>query len=260
MKKVLKISGWVLFIGLIGVILGFAKSRHAQIPCAIPEIVIHDNSGFDFVSDEMILERLRNIGYNFSGDHLCELDLLRIENEISQIAGVQRVEAFVYLNGELVIDVRQRRPIVRIVNESGTSFYIDDAGNSMPLSDHCHAKVPVITGCLNEPTGINAIEAEQVDSNSQLTMLDEIFRMADCVDQNEFWKNQIVQIYVNCEREFELIPRVGDQRILFGPAEQVKDKFRKLEIFYKEGIAPEQLNQYDTLTVKYKGQIVCSKK
>jgi cell division protein FtsQ len=260
MKKLVKIGGWIVFVAAIGVVLGFAKSRHKEIPCDVPSVVIHHDSGFDFVTEEMVLERLRNIGYNFTGEHLCEVDLPRIEQEIVKIAGVDRVESFVYLNGDLVIDVKQRRPIVRLINDSGTSFYVDDEGNSMPLSDQCHAKVPVITGCFNEPTNINAIEAESLDSNSQITLLDEMFRVASCIDENDFWKNQIVQIYVNCDKEFELIPRVGNQRILFGPARKVKDKFKKLEIFYKNGIRPEQLNLYDTLTVKYKGQIVCSKK
>lgn len=258
MNKLLKIGIWVLFVASTFVVLGFAKSRHSKIPCETPKIIIHHDTGFDFLSSEMVLEQLRDIGYNFQSNQLCEVDLRSIEEKIVKVPGVAKVESYVFLNGELVIDITQRRPIVRIINASGTSFYIDDSGNSMPLSMYCFAKVPVITGDFEEPVNCNV---QQFDRHRKKeSLLDEIYAVASCIDRNEFWQNQLVQLYINRNHELEMIPRVGDQRILFGEMKNINDKFNKLEIFYKKGIKAERLNLYDTLSIKYKDQIVCSKK
>ena len=60
-----------------------------------------------------------------------------------------------------------------------------------------------------------------------------------------------------------LVPRVGEQKIIFGSAlsnEEVKVKFRKLADFYKEGIPYEGWSTYDCFNLKYENQVVCSKK
>ena len=259
MKKFLKIGAWVLFVAGIGTVLGFAKSEHEKIPCELPQISINHDTGHDFVSDEMVLDRLNNIGYNFQGDQLCEVDLFRVETELMKISGVEHVEAYVFVNGGLQIDVKQRRPILRVINSTGMSFYIDANGNSMPISQHYSAKVPVVTGKFDEPMNLNMSDILNNDSIKEVSLLDDMFQLAKAIDANSFWQNQIVQIYVNETKEFELIPRVGRQRIMFGTAESTEGKFKKLEIFYKKGIKADRLNLYDTLSVKYKGQIVCSK-
>jgi len=259
MKKFWKKGIWLLFVAGICTVLGFAKSEHKRIPCELPLISINHDTGHDFVTDEMVLEKLRNIGYSFQGDQICEVDLFRIESEIKKISGVARVEAYTYIDGGLQIDVVQRRPILRVINYSGTSFYLDEKGLTMPISDHYSAKVPVVSGNFNEPLNANVNEIAKVDSIADKTLLDDMFIIASTIDTSDFWKNQIVQIHVNRNKEFEMIPRVGSQRIMFGSAEAAEGKFKKLEIFYKKGIDADRLNLYDTLSVEYKGQIVCSK-
>jgi cell division protein FtsQ len=259
MRKFWKKGVWLLFVAGIGTVLGFAKSEHKQIPCEIPSIIINQDTGHDFVTNEMVLEKLNNIGYSFQGNQLCEVDLHRVESEIMKISGVAHVEAYTYVNGGLQIDVVQRRPILRVINYSGSSFYIDEKGLTMPISDHYSAKVPVVSGNFNEPLNANINEIAKVDSLADKTLLDDMFIIASTIDTSDFWKNQIVQIHVNRKKEFEMIPRVGNQRILFGSSESAEGKFKKLEIFYKKGIDAERLNLYDTLSVEYKGQIVCSK-
>ncbi len=257
-RKALKASVWLLFVVGIIAVLGFAQSKHRQIPCESPQIYINQDTGHDFVTDQMVLERLRNVGYAFQGDQLCEVDLALVEQEVRKIPGVEQVDAYTYVNGNLQIDVQQRRPILRVINASGMSFYLDDKGYSMPISRRYAAKVPVVTGQFEEPLNLNAVDALESDSIGEISLLDEMFMLAKQIDENRFWQSQIVQIYVNQDQEFELIPRVGDQRIMFGNAESIEGKFQKLELFYKKGYA-DRLNQYDTLSVMYKGQIVCSK-
>jgi len=79
------------------------------------------------------------------------------------------------------------------------------------------------------------------------------------INKSEFWKAQIEQVYVNSDREFELVPKVGNHTILFGDTTQTEGKFKKLEVFYREGLNTDGWNDYKTINVKFKNQIICKR-
>jgi len=64
---------------------------------------------------------------------------------------------------------------------------------------------------------------------------------------------------VNGAGEIELISRVGNQPVLFGDINDMEEKFDKLLLFYKEGLSKTGWNQYKTINLTYKDQVVCTK-
>ena len=83
--------------------------------------------------------------------------------------------------------------------------------------------------------------------------------MSSFIAGHELWSAQIVQIYVNNQGEYELIPRIGPHIIILGDLEDYRAKFEKLELFYKDGLNHVGWNQYLKINLKYKDQIVCTK-
>jgi cell division protein FtsQ len=88
----------------------------------------------------------------------------------------------------------------------------------------------------------------------------ELHKIATYVDKDAFWKAQIEQIFVTAESEFVLIPKVGEHTIVFGTGDDIEIKFEKLMLFYKEGLSRVGWDKYSTINLKYKNQIVCTKK
>jgi cell division protein FtsQ len=82
--------------------------------------------------------------------------------------------------------------------------------------------------------------------------------LSQYIDKNDFLKAQIEQIYLNDEKEFELIPKIGNNTILFGDTEDMKEKFEKLIVFYRKGLNTIGWNKYKFINLKFKNQIVCS--
>ncbi len=91
------------------------------------------------------------------------------------------------------------------------------------------------------------------------TLLDDLYTMARFILADDFWSAHVEQIYINAIGEIELVPKVGDHTIIFGDPEQMTEKFWKLKIFYKEGLNYTGWENYDTLNLKFKNQVVCSK-
>ncbi|MFW6222798.1 MAG: cell division protein FtsQ, partial [Bacteroidota bacterium] len=59
---------------------------------------------------------------------------------------------------------------------------------------------------------------------------------------------------------FEIIPRVGAHFIHFGSIDQYEWKFKKLKYLYKKGFSKEGWNKYEQINLKYKNQIICTKR
>jgi cell division protein FtsQ len=66
----------------------------------------------------------------------------------------------------------------------------------------------------------------------------------------------IEQIYVNNKGEFVLAPMLGDHIILFGYYKDAEEKLRKLKIFYKEVLPYEGWRKYDTIDLRFRGQVI----
>ena len=97
------------------------------------------------------------------------------------------------------------------------------------------------------------------DTLKTRTMLDDFYAMARFILADEFWSAHVEQIYVNNYGEIELVPKVGDHKIIFGTSDQMEEKFWKLKTFYKEGLNYTGWENYDTLNLKFENQVVCTK-
>ena len=65
---------------------------------------------------------------------------------------------------------------------------------------------------------------------------------------------------VTAEGDFELVPRIGGQRILLGDGTELAQRFEKLRIFYEQGIPQAGWRNYARIDLRYADQVVCTKR
>lgn len=263
MKKGIKILSWGAFTLVVLILLVFVDNSYSAIPCTGSQINISQEDGHHFITQESVIEQLSNIGYSLNGQLSKDIEAGRIEEVIKQTPGVKGVEAYKLNNGTLRLEIKQSRPIARIVTSNGlVSFYLDEDGNTMPLSKTYIARVPVFSGSIDYAGGnlLNVFEILADDSLKAVHLLDDIYAVAMAIDKNDFIKYQTLQVFVTPKNEFEITPRVGKNRIMLGSANNIEDKLSKLTQFYTAVLHPKELNNYDTISVKYSNQIVCSKR
>ena len=65
---------------------------------------------------------------------------------------------------------------------------------------------------------------------------------------------------VSTDGDFELIPRVGGQRVLIGDGTALEQRFEKLRLFYKEGMPQASWRSYARIDLRFADQIVCTKR
>lgn len=261
MKKIIHIVFWIMVCLGTLVILGFVSSSQSNMECRTVIIQIDYSNGMYFLTKEDIEDRIKRNQLYPVGQKLSDIDIAAIEENLISIAEIEKAEVYKTIDGTVGIKIKQRKPLVRIINLNGRNFYIDEKGFQMPISSNYSPRVIVVNGYISEPEV--DISAEEIAMDTTLRKSfksDDVYKMAKYISNDAFWNAQVQEIYFNRFGEMELIPVVGDHRIVFGDAEMMEEKFNKLKIFYEEGIKKTGWNQYDTINLKYKNQIICSKK
>lgn len=261
MKSWLRNTLWVVGILTVLVLMRFVNSaQHVQV-MGLPEVEINLFEDMMFLSETDVLERLKENGLVAENRQYVETDFEAIEAHLMEIPEVKTADVFTFPGGVWKIQISLRQPIARIFNLDGSSCYLDRDGTLMPFSSHYTAHVLTISGNINETDYSKDVDnIINNDSLKTIEILDDLYQLSSYVCSDEFLSAQFTQVYVNTYDEFELIPRVGNHRILFGNATNIAGKFKKLQIFYQEGLSRAGWENYDTINVMYRSQVVCSRR
>ena len=256
-KQVKNIIIWSLIVIYIIVIFAFVTSKYKKVQCNNISIQILDSTENHLIQKDDVLKLIYKysdgdiIGYSFEKINIEQLELKLNENSY-----FQHVEVYKTTKGVLQVDVRQRNPIIRIFNDSGQSFYIDKYGYVLPISENYTSYEIVATGNIKQKYSFNDEVPINIDSSNNI--INDLFTLAKYINDDSFFLTQIEQIYVNQDNEFELVPRVGEQIILFGTIDNYQTKFRNLKEFYKRGMNKVGWASYKSINLKYEDQIVCA--
>lgn len=241
--------------------LGFASHRQSVMPCSGVIINIHDSSGTGFIDRNDIALIIQNKFGKLENNPVASINISLLEKIINTNPFVRGAEVFSTVDGKVNIEVKQRIPVLRVINHNNESFYVDCDGVFMPPSDKFTPRVPVANGFIVDRQIENRVRFfSNADSSSVKTKVEQLFNIIQFTNKSKFWNDAIEQLYVNANGEIELIPRVGDHTILIGDDSRLEEKFTNLYAFYSEQVKRGGWNQYSIINLKYKDQVVCTKK
>lgn len=249
-KLILYCLTWVVCLSGLVVLMSFISVKKTSQPCTDMKVMLPGNNNF-IERDEVDRILLENSG-TLVGRKLNEINIHKLENVLKANPFIEYAKVFADMNGVIHVDIRQRKPLIRIINMANVNFYIDEKGFKIPMSDNYTARVLVANGLINEDfTG-------KVDTlSSQLAR--DLFRAAQFIKRDTLWNDQVEQLFVNVKGDIEIVPRVGDHKIILGSADSLKTKFRNLLVFYKKAIPKVGWDTYKTINLKYANQIIGEK-
>ena len=256
MKNIINITIWFILIAGIFVLVGFINVEQKKITCKSLNISIDYAGGSPMITVDNIKNQIYLAYDSLVGKRLTEINLAEVEDMINNIPQVANAEVYTSLTGKMKINVTQRSPILRIINSSGQSFYIDQTGAAMPVTPGLPSRVMVASG------NIKTKYSDTLNMNNSTVnpLLKDLYTLSSYIYNDPFLNAQIEQIFVTKKQEFELIPKVGRQLIIFGSIENMENKFDKLIVFYHQGMNKTGWDKYKTINLKFENQVVCSKK
>lgn len=263
MKKLLFIIiGLLLIIGFI-FLISFVNREHKNIRCTKEVITINSSGGFDFVNRTDIELLLHQYDRALIGKYISEIDNQRIEKKILENPFVSSADVYTTNDGSLKINVTQRKPLLRVINSHGDSYYLDEEGKMMPLSNKYTVRLIIAHGAISNDYSpafklINFSKKLKLDTN-KLTDLQKVYFLVKYINRSDFWRVMVDNIYVNPDGDIELYLYIGNQEVILGGIDNLGEKFTKLEQFYRQKMCKLGWSKYKSISVKYKNQIVCSK-
>jgi cell division protein FtsQ len=237
---------WLVSTGGIVTLMSFIEIKKAGTVCKDVKIYIPGNQYF---IDKEEVENILHVSSNqLIGRHMETINLHQLEGKLNANPFVETAKVYADMDGIISIEISQRVPVLRVMNQFDQDFYVDQHGLKIPMSDNFTAKVIAANGFIDEPFG-------KVDT-LHTALVKDIFKTAQFINRDSLWSAQIAQIYVNDHKEIELIPRVGNQRILLGNADSLATKFANLRIFYKKALPMVGWDAYTVINIKYANQVV----
>lgn len=229
----------ILMFVLVIFLFSFTSKRNEKRNLKKSSIVfVGDNA--PFVEQETVNKLLIENNKEASSIQKVNLDLNKLETTINAQEMIEKSDVFVSIDGVLKAVVKQKTPIARVFDDSG-SFYIDYKGNRMPLSTNFTARVPLISG------GIN------IKNNDDLA---DLFRI---IYDDAFLKKNIIGIEIMPNGSLKMHNRNFDYQIDFGKLMNVERKFKNYKAFFQKAVLDSSLYKYKKIDLRFTDQVVCTK-
>lgn len=227
-----------LLIILVGFFFAFGTHRNSQRFLTGKEIIfLNDNN--HFITHQTVNKLLIQNDVEVTSIAKETLDLKDMESRLNNNPMISKAEVFVTVDGVLGAKIKQRKPIARIA--ASPSYYIDEDGLEMPLSEVYSARVPLITG------------KSDVDFETIRSLLLKI-------REDHFMSQHIVGIHIDDNGDLTFYQRVHDFKIAFGKPENVETKFRNFKAFYQKTVKDSTISAYSLVNLKFDNQVVGTKK
>lgn len=232
----------VVFGYLVVAVTAF-NVRSTDLTCYDIDLTIKDSVNAGFITKNEVVSILNKHNVNPVGKKIDEVRLGMLEDLLGKHPLIDGVECYKTPSGKIVVEVTQRVPVLRVINRTGESYFVDNKATIMPSEARCIAYLPVVTG--------------DVEKSFALT---DLFGFAVFLQKNKFWNAQIEQINVLRGQEIELVPRVGNHIVFLGRINDYESKLSRLKEFYVKGLNKVGWNKYDRINLEFSNQIICTKR
>lgn len=229
----------ILMLMLLGFLYSFTAKRNENRKLQNATVEFLDGEQL-FVTHETVNKLLIENKKDASSIRKVALDLNNLENTINQHEMIEKAEVFVSVDGHLKAVVRQKTPVARVF-ENGNSYYVDYKGTKMPLSAIHTARVPLVSG------GIN-------DKNRE-----DLYKLFRMIHDDEFLKKNIIGIRVMPSGSLKMKSRNFDYDIDFGKTINMEKKFRNYKAFFQKAVQDSSIMGYKVINLKFTQQVVCTK-
>lgn len=174
---------------------------------------------------------------------LCrDFDLHGLETRLNASDKLQYANATVRSNGLVDIVVTPMVPVARVFEPDKPSYYINASGKRISAELRYHIDVPVLVGSF-----------DSIHAASRLLPL------LDYISGHPKVSAMVATVTQEPDGNIIIVPTIVGHVVNFGDTSRVAEKFALLREFYRRVSPVKGWNTYDTIAVKWRGQIVASR-
>lgn len=212
-------------------------------------IAVEDSEN-GFVTAEGVRSELKVSGKDLadvSGTLLNHVDLQAIENQLNDVDNIETATVYRVFKkdaSKIMVEVTPMKPVLRIFDPYSPtkSYYVNRSGKRLKANHLFHKDVPVIIGRFNTPEKIEYV-----------------MPLIDYMENDRNFSAFVSSMELTPRNDIILYPAHTGPVINFGDASMIKNKLRRIMRFYQDVIKVKGYEFYDTISVKWDGQLVATR-
>ena len=247
MPRYLKIIFSLMLVAYLVIALTVTAGQPDTTLCRAVEISVEESDGQPqyFVTEAELAREIDSLPSKAPGMAVAGINTQSLRRLLLDLDMIEDAQVVRLTDGTIRIKATPIIPVARIFDR-GESYYINRAGKRVSADARYHKDVPIIEG-----------HFDYADTTfTPATLLPLLnFIAADSV-----WNSYISMIKVKSPTDIILVPVIREHVVNIGAPTGLTDKFARLKKFYTEVLPLQGWEKYDTLTLKWKGQLVASKR
>lgn len=233
---------------LLAVYLGFslyiAHDMAAREKCAGFEVrVLRTPGAGGYMTAAEVRRLLDEWGFHPEGQPLSSVRMQDIEDRLNGMDNVEDALVERTAARKIMVTVTPMIPVARVFDRSG-SYYINRQGKRLTANARFRLDVPLVTGSFDST----------VTPQSLLPLITRI-------SSDSAWNAIVAQVQVEpVHHDVILVPMIRGHVINLGDTSRIDDKLARVMLMYRKVLPLKGWQYYDTISVKWGGQVVASRR
>lgn len=227
-----------------GAVLSLRLAAEAELPATSPVLLVIEESRSTtkgFVTPSQVMELIKPEVAK-AGNRVEQVDTRAIAMLLNDVDNIESAWCYRQADDRIMVHVIPMQPVARIVNGS-ESYYVNRAGKRLTASAAYRADVPIIQGGFGTAANI-----------------DDIMPVLDRMESDAQFAAMVTAIVIEDDGDLVAIPPVRGHVINLGDCGSLDNKIGRLETFYRRVMPVKGWDYYDTLSVKYRSQLVATRR
>lgn len=223
--------------------MGIWANREARIHlCTGIEVDVAGQGALDSVIRHGVSEELRKYPKPIIGTLIHQINTAEIERYLSKYNNFESVNCMISSRGQLIVKITPLIPVMRVFF-GDNSYYINKDGKHISSNAEFYNEVPVVTGRFNR----------------KFTPKD-VIPLVNFVNKDAMLHDLVSMIVAEDASNLILVPRIRGHVVNFGDTTRLDEKKRTLTMFYRQVMPYKGWEEYDTISVKFRGQVVATRR
>lgn len=239
------ILGWVIMVLLAAYVVFAAiwsRAEASKDSCKGIDIHIVEGNSIDSVSRRGVMEEISRYPEKIVGAQIPTINTRKLEQYLKSYPQFEDVSCSFTTKGRLNVKVTPMVPEIRVFEDSA-SYYINKDGKKMASKASFFVDVPVVSGRFNDKFKPSYV-----------------LPVTRFIQNDPFLRHLVGMVNVVDEENIILVPRIHGHVINFGDTTRMAEKRRALLAMYKKVIPYKGWQEYDTISVKFRGQVVATRR
>lgn len=246
LKNAACVAATLVMVAYLAGALVITDRAQASARCEGMRIEVRDTGNPTFVTAREIARELGGLAERSSGMLLRDINTEEIARRLGEIDKIESATVTLLSDRRINVTVTPLVPVARIF-DGDKSYYINRQGKRIGANARYHVDVPVITGHFDPADTV-------FTPGSLLPLLDWLDAHA------KTWGRFVTMIKVDSPRDIIVIPPITGHVVNLGAPKDFDNKFERLRTMYSKVIPVRGWDFYDTLSVKWSGQVVATRR